>query len=159
MAGLAPRVGGMAKRPTNPKTGQTRDSGLGAEGKAAQRARNKGSDSAHLTKGSGSSGKALAVARLPRINLDDIADITVHLCDIAAKLSHTQLGSSGWLSGTLNIPLEYSPEVVAAHLASQQGMIFMKVYYVPMEDYHEAAGLNRDGTPIAAQGDPDASEQ
>jgi len=157
MSGFAPRAGGMAKAPTNPRTGQTRDSGLGAAGKKEQRARNKGSDTAKLTT-SGSSGKALAVARLPRINLDDISDITVHLCDIAAKLSHTQLGSSGWLSGTLNIPLEYSPEVVAAHLASQQGMIFMKVFYVPMEDYHEAAGLNRDGTPVT-QGGTDASEQ
>jgi hypothetical protein len=137
MGGLAPRPG----RATNPTTGQTRDSGLGAAGKKEQRSRNKGSDTAHLTKNSGSSGKALAVAQLPKIEFDDVADIVVHLCDIAAKLSHTQLGSSGWLSGTLNIPLEYSPEVVAAHLASQQGMVFMKVYYVPMSDYLEAAGV------------------
>lgn len=120
-------------------------SGHGAQGKKEQRARNKGTAESKLTQRSGSSGKALAVANYPKIDMDDISDLLTHLCDIAGKLSHTQLGSSGWLSGTLNIPLEYSPEVVAAHLASQQGLVFMKVYYVSTADYLEAAGVGVEG--------------
>lgn len=131
---LAPRPG----HATNPSTGQHRDSGLSKEGKRAQRARNKGSDTAHLTN-SGSSGKALAVAQMPKIDFADIEDLVVPLCDIAAKLSHTQVGSSGWMSATLNVPLEYTHDVIEAHLASQQGMVFMRVYYVPTDDYMRAA--------------------
>ncbi len=119
---------------TNPTTGQTRDSGLGKEGKARQRERNKGSDTAHLTT-SGSSGKAKAVAQLPKIDFADLEDVLVHLTDIAGKMSHTQVGSSGWQTSTLNVPLEYAHDVLEAHLASQQGMLFFRVYYAPMEAF------------------------
>lgn len=127
--GLAPRPGFAGE-----STGQTRDSGLGKEGKARQRERNKGGSTSHLTK-SGSSGAAKSVAQMPKIPFEELDDVLVHLCDIAGKMSHTQIGSSGWQTSTLNVPLEYAHDVLAAHLAAQQGMLFFRVYYVPIEAF------------------------
>lgn len=127
----------LAPRPafaTNQITGQTRDSGLGKEGKARQRERNANSPTKHLTT-SGSSGAAKAVAQLPKVPFEEVEDIVVHLCDIAGKMSHTQVGSSGWQTSTLNVPLQYAHDVLEAHLAAQQGMLFFRVYYVPMEAF------------------------
>lgn len=125
----------LAPRPTNSQTGETRDSGHGKEGKARQRAANKGNGTTQLTSNSGSSGIAKSVAQLPKVKFEDLEDVLVHLCDIEGKLSHTQVGSSGWQTGSLNIPLAYAHEVLEAHLQSQQGMLFMRVYYAPMEAF------------------------
>lgn len=124
----------LAPRPTNPDSGQTRDSGLGKEGKKNQRARNKGNGTSQLTR-SGSSGIAMSVAQLPKIAFAELEDVLVHLCDISGKLSHTQVGSSGWQTSSLNVPLEYAHDVLEAHLQSQQGMLFLRVYYAPMEAF------------------------
>jgi hypothetical protein len=140
---LAPRTTG-AKYATNEITGQTRDSGLGATGKRDQRARNKTSDTAKLTT-SGSSGKALSVAKMPKVPFAEVEEYVTHLCDIAAKISHTQMGGTGWLSSTLNVPLEYVHDVAEAHAASQQGMIYVRVYYVDTENYLHAGGVTEDG--------------
>lgn len=131
---LAPRPGFA----TNETTGQTRDSGHGKEGKARQRANNKGGANTHLTQNSGSSGNAKAVSQFPKIDFEDLEDLLVHLCDIAGKMSHTQVGSSGWQTSTLNVPLAYAHDVLEAHLAAQQGMLFMRVYFVPMEAFMPA---------------------
>jgi hypothetical protein len=82
---------------------------------------------------------------MPKIPFDDVAQDVTHLCDIAAKISHTQLGASGWCSSTLNVPLEYVHDVAEAHAASQQGMIFVRVYYVDTTAYLAAAGVPTDG--------------
>jgi len=124
----------LAPRPTNSQTGQTRDSGLGKDGKKRQRARNKGNGTSKLTN-SGSSGIALSVAQLPKVTFESLEDVLVHLCDISGKLSHTQVGSSGWQTSSLNVPLEYAHDVLEAHLQSQQGMLFLRVYYAPMEAF------------------------
>ena len=115
---------------TNESTGQNRDSGHGKEGKARQRANNKDSDSRKLTKSSGSSGRGIKVAQYPKVPFEDVEDIVEHLCDIAGSMSHTQVGAS-WMTGSLNIPLSYSHDLLEAHLAGQQGMLFFRVYYVP----------------------------
>lgn len=125
----------LAPRPTNPVSGQTRDSGHGKEGKKRQRANNKDNGTTKLTSNSGSSGIAKSVAQLPKIDFADLEDVLVHLCDISGKLSHTQVGSSGWQTSSLNVPLEYAHDVLEAHLQSQQGMLFLRVYYAPMEAF------------------------
>jgi hypothetical protein len=130
MARLAPRPSFA----TNESTGQTRDSGLGKEGKARQRDRNAASPHKGLTT-SGSSGSAKYVAQMPKVPFEDVEDVLVHLCDISGKMSHTQVGSSGWQTSTLNVPLAYAHEVLEAHLAAQQGMLFLRVYYVPIEAF------------------------
>lgn len=127
----------LAARPafaTNESTGQSRDSGLGKEGKARQRERNADSPYKKLTN-SGSSGTAKAIAQLPKVPFEDVEDIVQHLCDIAGKISHTQVGSSGWQTSSVNVPLEYAHDLLEAHLASQQGMVFLRVYFVPMEAF------------------------
>lgn len=126
---------GLAPRPafaTNESTGQSRDSGHGQAGKARQRANNKDNGTSHLTT-SGSSGAAKSVANYPKVPFEDVEDVLVHLCDISAKMSHTQVGSSGWQTSSLNVPLQYAHDVLEAHLASQQGMLFLRVYYVPLD--------------------------
>lgn len=129
---LAPRPG----FPTSESTGQTRDSGHGKEGKARQRANNKDNGTSHLTT-SGSSGSAKAVAQLPKIDFEELDrdGLLVHLTDIVGKMSHTQVGSSGWQTSTLNVPLAYAHDVLEAHLAAQQGLLFFRVFYVPMEAF------------------------
>jgi hypothetical protein len=121
---------------TNETTGQSRDSGHGKEGKARQRANNADSPTKHLTT-SGSSGMAKSVASYPKIPFEELEEdgLLRHLCDIAAKMSHTQVGSSGWQTASLNVPLEYAHDVLEAHMASQQGMLFFRVYFVPVEAF------------------------
>lgn len=121
--GLAPRPGAPSK-----VTG-TRDSGLGKEGKAAQRKRNKGSDTAHLTT-SGSSGKALSVSQYPQVDWEDVKDDVVFFADLVGKISHTQLGGSGWATCTVNIPLEYYEAASKMHFESQSNMIYFRVYVI-----------------------------
>lgn len=111
--------------------GSVRDSGLGAAGKKQQRARNADSPTKSLTKNSGSSGKALSVAQMPKIEFDTLLPHLTHLTDIACKINHVQ-AATGWATASISIPLEYLHDVMEAHLASQQGMVFMQVYYAPL---------------------------
>lgn len=126
---LAPRTGFATS-----ESGQQRDSGLGKEGKAAQRARNKGNADTKLTKGAGSSGNSYKVAQFPKIDFDELLPDLEHVCDIAAKFAHLQVGK-GWQSVNMGIPLAYAHDVLEAHLASEQGMVFVRVYYVPIERF------------------------
>lgn len=112
-----------------------RDSGLGKEGKANQRSRNKDEATTKLTKGAGSSGKAIAVSHMPHLDWSELEPDLEWLCDIAGKISHTQIGGNGYLSVTVNVPLSYSHEVVEAAIASQQGMTFFRMYRIATADY------------------------
>lgn len=137
------RSGGVGE--INPETGQRRDSGLGKEGKARQRDRNKDSDTAKLTNNSGSSGKAKGISALPRHDFDEVFPLTTHLGDIAAKITHTQVGGTGWCSASLAVPLAYIPEIMEAHVASQRGLIFIRVYHIDIEDYMRGLTSDEEG--------------
>lgn len=132
---LAPRPAlGTDRASVNPTTGQKRDSGLGKEGKARQRERNKDSDTAHLTN-SGSSGKAKSIAQLPKIDFESVLPSCIHVCDVAGKITHSQLGGNAWATSSLAVPIEYVHDLIEAHGASQRGLVFIRVYTIDMEAY------------------------
>ena len=142
---LAPKVTSTA----NDKiSGSERDSSTGKLGKARQRGRNADSTTKKLTQNSGSSGKALSVSKMPKLDWAEIEPYLAHLTDIACKINHVQAGS-GWATISVSIPLEYLPDAMEAHLASRQGMVFMKMYYVPTEIFQEAQEA-RDGAEQSA---------
>lgn len=145
---LAPKPANLyGGGPDDRIAGSTRDSGHGKQGKRNQRARNADSPDRKLTQNSGSSGGALKVAGYPKVPHEDIADLLVSLCDIAAKVNHTQLGASGYLTMNLGVPLAYADDVVRAHAISQQGLVYIKVFYVDTEAYLAAGGIDLDSPP------------
>lgn len=102
------------------------------EGKAAQRKRNKEAGSVSRA---GSSGAALSVKDFPKRSWEELAEGAEHLCDVAGKISHSQIGASGWLVTTLNSPKEYAHDMLDAHMKGSDGMVYIRVYYVPIDVY------------------------
>ena len=117
----------LAKKPA-----YERSSSATAAGKKAQRARNK---AAGVGSKSGSSGAALAVAHMPRRTWEEVEDEVVHVCDIAGKISHSQIGASGFLVSTLNSPLEYAHDLLDAHIKARDGLCYIRIYHVPISAY------------------------
>ena len=105
-----------------------------AEGKAAQRERNKGADGKPATR-SGSSGTALKTSAMPSKLWEEIEGDVKHLADIAGRISHSQVGSAGQMIATINCPLEYAHDLLDVHLKARDGMVYMRLYYVSLEDY------------------------
>lgn len=131
---LAPRP--APTKPAGKKSGST-DS---AEGKADQRARNKAAGS--VTR-AGSSGNALKIAEAPKRLWDEVKDEVVHLTDIAGRISHSQVGASGYLVATISTPLEFAHDLLDVHLKAREGLVYMRLYYVSLEDYlGEMGGLD-----------------
>lgn len=131
----------LAPRPvTAEKKTRSRSSTDTAEGKAEQRARNK---EAGTGTRAGSSGKALEIARAPRRVWDEVKDEVTHLTDIAGRISHSQVGSSGYLVATISTPLEFAHDLLDVHLKAREGLVYMRLYYVSLEDYlGEMGGLD-----------------
>lgn len=128
----------LASRPsTTPAKGgaeRSRSSTDTAKGKAAQRARNK--EAGTVTR-SGSSGKAKGIAKYPKRSWEELTagDAVQHVCDIAGKISHSQIGGNGYLVSTLNSPMEFAHDLLDAHMKCQDGMVYIRVYHVPVEAY------------------------
>lgn len=131
----------LAPRPSPPKVNKKKTSSIAtAEGKADQRARNKAAGS--VTR-SGSSGNALKIAEAPKKLWDEVKDEVVHLTDIAGKISHSQVGASGYLVATISTPLEFAHDLLDVHLKAREGLVYMRLYYVSLEDYlGEMGGLD-----------------
>jgi hypothetical protein len=106
-----------------------RSSVYSAEGKANQRARN-----GNITR-SGSSGAALEVKSYPALSWEEVEDDVEHVVDIAARMSHTQVGSAGQMVATINVPIAYAHALLEAHLASRSGMMYIRVYHVPISRF------------------------
>jgi len=110
-------------------TSKSKSSVSSAEGKARQRKRNKGGSR------SGSSGEALSIADMPKRLWDEVEEEVEHICDIAGKISHSQVGNSGYLVSTLNSPLEYAHDLLDAHLKARDGLVYIRIYHVPISAY------------------------
>jgi hypothetical protein len=119
-----------SKTPTTPN--KARGTATSAQGKKDQRARNK---AAGIGSRSGSSGQALLVKDLPKFAWEDVEDEVTHVCDIAAKISHSQVGASGFLVSTLNSPLEYAHDLLDAHIKARDGLCYIRIYHVSLESY------------------------
>ena len=119
-------------------TSKSRSSAKSAKGKARQRARNK-----NATR-SGSSGEAKSLSDMPKRLWAEVEDEVEHVCDIAGKFSHSQVGSSGYLVSTLNAPLEYAHDLLDAHLKARDGLVYIRIYHVPVSAYLGDIGLGED---------------
>ena len=125
-----PNIAGKPDTGTAPS--KSKSSVASASGKAAQRKRNK---AAGAVTNSGSSGAALSIAKLPKRSWEELAGEATHLTDIAGKISHSQVGSSGYLISTLSTPLEFAHDLLDVHLKARDGMVYIRIYYVSLEDY------------------------
>lgn len=123
---------GLAPKQTTGTGAKARGTSRSAEGKKEQRARNK---AAGVGSRSGSSGQALLVKDLPKFAWEDVEDEVTHVCDIAAKISHSQVGASGFLVSTLNSPLEYAHDLLDAHIKARDGLCYIRIYHVSLEAY------------------------
>lgn len=103
-----------------------------AAGKKAQRARNKAAGGGSR---SGSSGAALAIAHMPKRLWEEVENEVEHVCDIAGKISHSQIGASGFLVSTLNSPLEFAHDLLDAHIKARDGLCYIRIYHVPLSAY------------------------
>lgn len=126
----------LAKKPA-----YERSTNATAAGKKAQRARNKAAGGGSR---SGSSGAALAIAHMPKRLWEEVEDEVEHVCDIAGKISHSQIGASGFLVSTLNSPLEYAHDLLDAHIKARDGLCYIRIYHVPLSAYLGSVG--NDGT-------------
>jgi len=130
--GFAPRATPGTPADTGTAPSRSKSSVASASGKAAQRKRNK--EAGNVTN-SGSSGAAKSISKLPKRLWDDIGDEVTHLCDIAGKISHSQVGSSGYLISTLSTPLEYAHDLLDVHLKARDGLVYIRIYHVSLADY------------------------
>lgn len=93
---------------------------------------------------SGSSMIATHVARMPALDWADIEGEAEHIADIAAKMSHVQSGAQGWLTTTLNVPLEYAHDLLDIQQNARDGMIYVRVFHVSFDSYLEVVGGHMD---------------
>lgn len=120
---------------------QSRSTVKSAEGKKAQRARNKAAGQGSR---SGSSGAALAIAHMPKRVWEEVEHEVEHVCDIAGKISHSQIGASGFLVSTLNSPLEFAHDLLDAHIKARDGLCYIRIYHVPLSAYLGSTGDSGD---------------
>jgi hypothetical protein len=109
-------------------------SNVDTEGKREQRKRNVDENGKPLTR-SGSSGAATKVQHMPSKLWDDIESEVVHLVDIAGRISHSQVGAAGQMVATLSVPLAYAHDLLDVHMKANDGMVYMRMYYVSLADY------------------------
>jgi hypothetical protein len=72
---------------------------------------------------------------MPKRLWEEIEGEVTHVADIAGKISHSQVGSSGFLVSTLNSPLEYAHDLLDAHIKARDGMCYIRIYHVSIESY------------------------
>ncbi len=130
--------------PLAPRTpsdaGGKRSSVKSAEGKATQRARAreaaKTSGEKQLTK-SGSSGAAKKMADYPSLDWEEVASDVIHITDLSAKVTQSQLGAHGYYTMLMAIPQAYAHAALDAAFASTDAMLYIRVYKVPIEAFLE----------------------
>jgi hypothetical protein len=105
-----------------------------AEGKARQRERN------GVTSGAGSSGIIKRFLKnFTYIEWEDVEDNAEHVTDFVGVITHSQAGSST-ASASLTATLEYSQQLLEAHLATRGNIAFIRVYVVNYEDMFGVPG-------------------
>lgn len=99
-----------------------------AEGKAAQRQRNK--EAGYKRTSSGSTGTAKAISTYPQLDWSDVEDEVEHVADVAGKISQSQVGASGYMTVNISVPLAYAHALLDAHMASRTAMCYIRIYGV-----------------------------
>jgi hypothetical protein len=109
--------------------GGNRASVKGAAGKAEQRKRNKTA--------SGSSGLIKPLAKYPSLAWEEVEDDVEHVVDLALKIQQAQLGANGYFLLSCALPAEYAHAGIDAHMASNEGMLYVRMYKVPISKFLE----------------------
>lgn len=128
----------MALAPKAPRNepsnkGGNRSSVKSAEGKAAQRARNKEATGTQ----SGSSGAGKSISKYPALNWEEVEQDVRHVADFSAKITQAQLGSFGYFNMGMNLPESYAHAAIDAAMASRDAMVYIRVYQVPIDMFIE----------------------
>lgn len=78
-------------------------------------------------------GTAQRLADYPSLDWEDVADEVVHVTDISGKVTQSQMGAGGYYTMNVAIPMSYIHAAVDAALASQDGMLYIRIYKAPLE--------------------------
>lgn len=84
------------------------------------------------------SGIAAKRQKYPGLTWSQVEKDVEHVSDFAATFSQSQVGGGGNLTVTMHIPVEYLHEVLDAHVASKAGMVYLRLYTVPVSLFEEA---------------------
>lgn len=123
---------GLAPRPRSAgEKGGGRSSVKGSEGKKAQRDARREA----VSVGVGSSGAGKSVGKYPSLDWATVEDDVVHVCDLEGKITQAQATSFGYFSMGMHLPMAAAHAALDATIASQGGMVYVRVYTVPMELY------------------------
>lgn len=131
--------------PFAPKTrspadqGGNRASTKSAAGKRAQRERNGNATS------SGSSGAAKKLKDYPEVDWSTVEDEVEHVTDISGKIVQSQLGAGGYYTMLVAVPKEYAPNALLAALKSQESMMYMRFYTVPLRFFEPPEPTDDEG--------------
>lgn len=121
----------LAPRPSSSRDkGGSKSSVKSATGKAAQRARS----GTNL----GSSGQAKKLSNYPSLDWDTVADDVEHVTDLAMKITQAQLGANGYFLLSAALPVAYAHAGIDAHLASNDGMLYVRFYKVSVDKFLQA---------------------
>jgi hypothetical protein len=100
-----------------------------AQGKAAQRKRNKAAGSVSR---SGSSGVLAEIRATPRVSYDEALGLGLeYLNDVIVSVQQVQLTADGGALVTMVVPPEWVQEAVDLHRASRSGLVFMRAHVLP----------------------------
>jgi len=135
---------GLAPRTAPADRGGNRSSVKGAAGQAARRARS----GTNL----GSSGTAKPLAKYPSLDWTEVEDEVEHVVDLAMKITQAQLGANGYFLLSCALPAAYAHAGIDAHLASNDGMLYVRMYKVSIERFMRALAEQEEE---AADGDSD----
>lgn len=84
----------------------------------------------------GSSGIAKGIGKYPSLDWETLPqDDLVHVSDFEGKITQAQMTSFGYFAMGLHLPVASAHAAIDAALASQTGMVYMRVYIVPMQVY------------------------
>lgn len=103
-------------------------------GKAAQREVNKANGQISR---SGSSGKLLSASQYPMLDWATVESQVEWVTDLAAVITHTQVGASGTAIASIGVPISYAHALLDAHLASRDGMVYIRLYTVSFDLFVE----------------------
>lgn len=122
----------MALAPRQAPAERQRKQANTAEGKAKQRTVRKEARTDNL----GSSGTAKGIGKYPSLDWSTLPqDQLVHVSDFEGKITQAQMTSFGYFSMGMHLPVAAAHAALDAALASQTGMVYIRVYNVPMELY------------------------
>lgn len=125
--------------PLAPRQRSSAESGRGSNNSAAgQAAKRKRTREANGTTNNKSVGVSQRMADYPGLDWATVENDVVHVTDIAGKVTQSQMGAGGYYTMNCAIPMSYIHEAIEAALASQQGMLYIRFYTVPIELFLEA---------------------